>query len=253
MKFSYFCVILTREGENMKYKIYHSKTDMSKTNKSYLEELIANYHGIVGNKLEDVLDKKDGRFVICLYDKYDDMCGFVSVIESENSINISDAYIEFGASEKSIEKKIISKIVEIAEMKKKHFVDVQVAVKNNEIRKIYEDLGFYYNSSSVNKYITMKKFVSHDVQKSGGFLFFIETLEGKENFAESVRQHLLATDINERTERICAAAKIIESKDNNGLKDVDEDTKLYVESYKLCKNHDKISKIINAKAGEKLK
>lgn len=237
----------------MRLKIYRSENNMSKINKSYLEELISNYHGIVGSKLEDVVDSKNGRYVICVFDKYDDMCGFVSIVESEKSINISDAYIEFGTKERDLENRIIKTIIQLAKDHKKQYIDVQVASKNADVRKFYENLGYLYESASVNKYITMKQFISHDISNAGYFLNDIESTYGKENFVDNVAKHLLANDIDERYYRVCEASKIIASGKRDGLKNADETVKLYVDSYELYKNHKKISEKLNSAKVERAK
>lgn len=169
----------------MKIKHYKERESISKENKIQLKMLIQDSPFIVGNKLGSVIDAENSRLVFCVFDNHDDICGFLSIVEDETSIELSDLFIEHGQRRKGYAQALLTSALKYAKKENKRVAKITVAIDNVEGVNLYRKMGFII-SKSTNKYFMMRQYVSPEVRRIGEWLCNVSENYGDYKMVEEI-------------------------------------------------------------------
>lgn len=187
-------------------RLYTSENAMSRDARYDLSNLVyENSHGMTDD-VKSVVSKEDYVFVLCAFNAYGNVCGYASVEDVENDLDLKELFVSLNDRQKGYGRRLIQAVRDCAIKMKKNFVNLLVTSENKNAQKVYEDNNFSYLSTSPYGDYFMQIPAHDSVLYQGKLLLEIAKKYGAEHISEGFdreikKQELLSCieDFNEKS------------------------------------------------------
>lgn len=164
----------------MKIKHFYSETQISERDKQGILNLIHECDFIYGKKISVLINPADEKSLVCLFDDFGEPCGFVSLENTGNDVEICELFVGNSDRSKGYGKLLINQAIK----KSKEFgydsVSLMVAKHNAHARKFYDKQKFIA-VGNLERSLILKKYNSSSVYEIAGILYELENTFGVEN------------------------------------------------------------------------
>ena len=171
-----------------KIKLYSTVESVPQMYRYDLERVIEECPFIHSDHIGAIIDPYDDKKAICVFDEYDNICGFACIIVEDHGVFLSELFVEPHAQNKGRGSVLLDAVRIYAKKNGKEDIALAVAENNVLARRLYERKGYVYNSySGKGGRAIMRRFVSSGVQNLGRVVFKLEKVFGVGNCAKGLQ------------------------------------------------------------------
>ena len=159
----------------MKIKHIYDTKYLKSNDRIGLERLISECDFLHAKDLDDVIDSYDGKYVICVYDQFGEMVGFINLAQMDRNLQIEYLYIDGSCRRKGFGKVLLDSAIK--DSKKLNFASTSltVSIDNLNAKKFYERQNFIIDKVPQNSsLISMKKYNSNRIYRVGEMIYHLE-------------------------------------------------------------------------------
>lgn len=173
----------------MKIRHFSKESNISDYDKTGIETLIQECDFIYKKDISSLIDERDEKSLMCIYDNYGEVCGFASVTDNGQNLELSEIFIGLGFRGDGYGKALLKNVIDYSKKLNYDVVTLRVTVDNTYAQKFYEKNNFIITScKEKSNTISMKRFNSNIVYQIGGILYELEKANTKDGIREGLEK-----------------------------------------------------------------
>ncbi len=149
---------------------YTELGQMSRREIRRLQELVDECDMIENKSLSSLISPQDLKSVFCAYNQDDEMCAFLTIEETDMSLDLNELFVDYASRKQGVGKEILAEAKNYAKSKNFPKMAMAVGIDNKVARYLYEKEGFLYSRINRNK-VVMQNFVDENIDKTARIVF----------------------------------------------------------------------------------